>query len=62
MATENKKFMDITVGTKFYSTGIHYEKIVEERISCCQSINAKMVTDQTKRIQVLPLVEVQVDV
>lgn len=62
MATETKRFMDIAVGSKFFTDGQRYEKITDERISCCKVINAKLVTDNNQKIQVLPLTEVQVEV
>ena len=62
MATETKKFMEIAVGSRFVTEGQQYEKITDERISCCKVINAKLVADNNQKIQVLPLTEVQVEV
>jgi hypothetical protein len=60
-----KKFMEVTVDQIFKLTNAQgavseYKKIAEERISCCQAINAELLADPKQRIQVLPLIEVEV--
>jgi hypothetical protein len=61
-----KKFMEVTVGQTFKLKNEQgavndYVKLTEERISCCKSINAALLADQNQRIQVLPLIEVEVN-
>jgi hypothetical protein len=56
-----KKFMDLAVGDKFTTGGIEYEKIPDERISCCRVNNAKQVTDPNTKIQITPITEVEVN-
>jgi hypothetical protein len=36
----NKEFKDISIGEEFFWNNTKYQKIKEERISCCKSINA----------------------
>lgn len=55
-----QKFMDVAIGTTFRHEGNDYRKIPEERISCCSAINAQGINNNQQRIQVLPLVEVEV--
>lgn len=55
-----QKFMDLAIGTAFRHEGSDYRKIPEERVSCCSAINAQGVHNAQHRIQVLPLVEVEV--
>jgi len=54
------KFMDLKVGDKFSYDGINYEKIPDERISCCRVNNARQLNDNTK-VQILPLSEVDTE-
>lgn len=61
-----KKFMEVAVGQTFKLKNEHglindYIKLTEERISCCKVINAALLSDQKQRIQVLPLIEVEVN-
>jgi len=53
--------MDLAVGDKFTTGGIEYEKIPDERISCCRVNNAKQVTDPNTKIQITPITEVEVN-
>lgn len=55
-----QKFMDVAIGATFRHEGNEYRKIPEERISCCSAINAQGLHNDQQRIQVLPLVEVEV--
>lgn len=55
-----QKFMDVAIGATFRHEGNDYRKIPEERISCCSAINAQGLHNDQQRIQVLPLVEVEV--
>lgn len=57
----NVKFMDLNIGDKFTFNGIEYEKIPEERISCCHANNAKQLNDTNVKIQVIPIQEVVVN-
>ena len=57
-----KKFMDLSTGTKFSKpedSQTIYVKIDEERISCCKVLNA-VNANNSEKIQVLPLTEVNV--
>lgn len=56
-----KKFMDLKVGDKFKLNNIEYNKIPDERVSCCHVNNASTVTDPNKKIQVVPLTEVEIN-
>lgn len=59
-----KQFREISVGTQFELGGLKYQKINEERISCCKALNAVQLVDNkidnTKKIQVLPLDQVTI--
>jgi len=57
-----KKFMDLSIGDKFKLNGINYVKTQEERISCCQVINASQEDLPSTRIQVTPITEVETDI
>ena len=56
----NKKFIDLSVGQKFTLNGLEYEKIPDERISCCRVNNAQQINNGDK-IQVIPIEEVSVN-
>ncbi len=56
----NKKFMDLSVGEKFTLNGLEYEKIPDERISCCRVNNAQQINSGEK-IQIIPIEEVSVN-
>lgn len=56
-----KKFMDLSVGTKFKTNNIEYIKIPDERISCCTVHNAAKADEQNTKVQILPLTEVEID-
>jgi hypothetical protein len=61
-----KKFMEVAIGQTFklkndQGAVNEYVKLTEERISCCKAINAALLSDQKQRIQVLPLIEVEVN-
>lgn len=59
------KFMDLFVGQKFRASVnggplSEYIKIPEERISCCHVLTAALVADPNQKVQITPLVEVEV--
>jgi hypothetical protein len=56
-----KKFMDLKVGEKFSYAGINYEKIPDERISCCKVNNAKQLDQPNTKIQIVPIAEVDTE-
>jgi len=45
-----KTFAEVRVGDKFNLNGTEYVKIENVRVSCCQSINAYLVDNNTARI------------
>jgi len=58
------KFMDLTVGQKFRASinggpTSEYIKIPEERMSCCHVLTASLLSDPTQKVQITPLVEVE---
>ena len=54
------KFFELAVGDKFTLAGIIYEKVKEERISCCKvGKNAVVYGDDTSKFVVKPLEEVE---
>jgi hypothetical protein len=55
-----KKYSEISNGTKFILDGIEYIKIPEERISCCQFYNAVQSGNASAKIGVTPITEVEV--
>lgn len=57
----NKQFKDVAVNEEFMLNGVQYKKIEEVKVSCCRSINACMVDDVNKKIQVKPLDEVTIN-
>ncbi len=58
------KFMDLAVGQKF-RTSVNggpiseYVKISEERVSCCHILTAALVSNPQQKVQITPLVEVE---
>lgn len=56
-----KKFMDLAVGEQFSYQGINYEKIPDERISCCKVNNAKQLNHPATKIQVVPIAEIDTE-
>jgi hypothetical protein len=59
MATQ--KFMDIAIGSVFTFENNKYTKIPEQRISCCSVMNAVSTTNAEQKVNILPLIEVEVD-
>lgn len=55
------KFMDLSVGTKFTINDIEFERIPDERISCCKILNCKNIKTQEK-IQIMPLTIINIDI
>ena len=53
--------MDLSVGEKFCYQGINYEKIPDERISCCKVNNARQIDLPSTKIQVVPIAEVDTE-
>jgi hypothetical protein len=61
MATQKIKFMDLAIGKVFTFELNKYTKTEEQRISCCTVINAARLDNPEQKIQVLPLIEVEVE-
>lgn len=45
-----KTFAEISVGGKFIVNATEFEKIEKVRISCCQSVNAVLVSNTESRV------------
>lgn len=54
-----KQFKDVEVGKTFTFQNINYQKIPDERISCCKVLNA-LNNDTKEKVMILPLEEVEV--
>lgn len=54
-----KKFDSLGIGDKFKIDNIEYEKIQSVKISCCQSVNAKKLENNTT-IFIVPNSDVEV--
>ena len=52
------KFSEISVGQKFTSNGIEYTKIEPQKVSCCKTLNAINLSDNTK-VMIKPDSEVE---
>lgn len=52
------KFSEINVGQKFTSNGIEYTKIEPQKVSCCKTLNAINLSDNTK-VMIKPDSEVE---
>jgi hypothetical protein len=61
MANNKVKFMDLPVDAIFTFENNKYKKIQEERISCCTVINAVSTTNAEQKVNILPLIEVEVE-
>jgi len=61
MATQKLKFMDVPVDTIFIFENNKYKKIPEERISCCTVMNAVSAANAEQKVNILPLIEVEVE-
>lgn len=55
------KFMHLSVGDKFIVNNIEFERIPDERKSCCQIINSKNIQTGEK-FQTMPLTVVNIEV
>lgn len=54
-------FHDVKVDQEFILNGKKYIRIPEERISCCQSLNAAEFENRNTKIQVVPITQVEVN-
>lgn len=54
------RFVDIPVGTKFMFENKEYIKIPDNRISCCQVLNAQLASDANQKIMIVPVSDVEV--
>lgn len=45
-----KTFAEVAVGNKFNVNGSEFEKIEKVRVSCCQSVNAVLVSNPESRV------------
>jgi hypothetical protein len=54
------QFKDVAIGSQFIFNDVKYEKIPEIRVSCCTAHTAQEVGNPNSKIQILPLVEVEV--
>ena len=54
------KFFELAIGDKFSLNGMVYEKVKEERISCCKvGRNAVIYGDDTSKVVIKPLEDVE---
>jgi hypothetical protein len=56
-----KQFKELKVGDTFTFNNIEYVRIADEKISCCRSNNAALVSEAKTKSFVPPLSEVQVN-
>lgn len=54
-----KPFKDVSENTNFKKDGVEYTKTATVRVSCCKSINAKAVGNESQTIFVSPETEVE---
>ena len=54
-----KQFKDIAVGESFVFNGIQYNKVTEQKISCCKAINAVASDNAANRVFVQPNIQVE---
>jgi len=54
------KFKDVNQDKLFIWNGAEYQKILEEKVSCCKSINAVKYDNKKIIVQILPNTEVQI--
>ena len=54
-------FHEIAVGTEFVLNGKKYVRIADERISCCQVMNAAEADNRSVKIQVVPITQVEIN-
>jgi hypothetical protein len=55
-----QQFKDVTVGQFFILNDIRYQKIQDERVSCCKVLNAENSATKEK-LMILPLENVNVE-
>lgn len=54
-------FHEVAVGSEFLLNGIKYVRIPDERINCCQVMNAADINNRNTKIQVVPITQVEVN-
>jgi len=54
-------FHEVAVGSEFVLNGKKYVRIPDERISCCQVMNAAEADNRAVKIQVVPVTQVEVN-
>lgn len=54
-------FHEVAVGNEFVLNGKKYVRIPDERISCCQVMNAAEFDNRSVKIQVVPVTQVEVN-
>ena len=54
-------FHEVAVGNEFMLNGKKYVRIPDERISCCQVMNAAEVDNRAVKIQVIPVTQVEIN-
>lgn len=52
-------FHEVAVGSEFILNGTKYVRIPDERISCCQVMNAAESANRAVKIQVVPITQVE---
>jgi hypothetical protein len=57
----NKQFKDLAVGERFTFNDQEYIRIQDEKVSCCRTHNAALVSNPATKSQITPLTEVQVN-
>lgn len=55
-----KRFSELENGARFTLNEKEYEKVNSVKVSCCKTINAKLVANDAQRIFVTPTTEVAV--
>jgi hypothetical protein len=56
-----KQFKELVVGDTFTYNGLEYVKIKDEKVSCCRTLNAAQASDETKKVMVPPITEIEVN-
>ena len=54
-------FHEVVVGNEFMMNGKKYVRIPDERISCCQVMNAAEADNRSVKIQVIPITQVEIN-
>lgn len=54
-------FHEVAVGTEFTLNGVKYVRIPDERISCCQVMNAAESANRTVKTQIVPITQVEIN-